>query len=45
MNERDRLFLGHVLEAITAIENFTAEGQTVFMADLKIKQKVRRMLG
>ncbi len=25
MTEKDLLFLGHVLEAITAIENFTAE--------------------
>ncbi len=34
MNERDQLFLGHVLEAIAAIEGFTAEGRAYFMADL-----------
>ena len=29
MTERDRLFLGHVLEAVAAIESFTAEGKAV----------------
>jgi len=32
MTERDRLFLAHVLEAIAAIERFTAEGRTTFMS-------------
>lgn len=44
MNERDRLFLGHVLEAITAIESFTAEGRTHFMADLKTQSAVVRQI-
>lgn len=34
MNERDRLYLGHVLEAIAAIETFTTEGRALFMAEL-----------
>ena len=44
MTERDRLFLGHVLEAITAIESFTAEGRKQFMADLKTQSAVVRQL-
>ena len=44
MNERDRLFLGHVLEAITAIEGFTTEGRAYFMADLKTQSAVVRQL-
>lgn len=44
MNERDRLFLGHVLEAIAAIESFTTEGRTVFMADLKTQSAVVRQI-
>lgn len=35
MNERDRLFLGHVIEAISAIESFTVGGEGEFMTDLK----------
>lgn len=34
MIERDRLYLGHVLEAIAAIEAFTTDGRALFMADL-----------
>jgi uncharacterized protein with HEPN domain len=44
MNERDRLFLGHVLEAIAAIEDFTAEGRGFFMADLKTQSAVVRQI-
>jgi len=33
MNERDRLFLGHILEAIAAIESFTTDGRAYFFAD------------
>ena len=44
MKERDRLFLGHVLEAITAIEAFTAPGRADFMADLKTQSAVVRQL-
>ena len=35
MTERDRLFLGHLLEAVAAIESFTTERRAFFMADLK----------
>lgn len=42
MNERDRLFLGHVLEAIAAIESFTADGRAFFMADIKTQSAVVR---
>lgn len=44
MNERDRLFLGHVLEAIAAIESFTAEGREAFMLDLKTQSAVVRQI-
>ena len=44
MTERDRLFLAHVLEAIAAIERFTAEGRTTFMSDLKTQSAVMRQL-
>lgn len=44
MIERDRLFLGHVLEAIAAIEDFTAEGRAHFMADLKTQSAVVRQI-
>jgi len=44
MNERDRLFLGHVLEAIATIESFTVEGQEEFMADLKTQSAVVRQI-
>jgi len=44
MTERDRLFLGHVLEAIAAIESFTTEGKTAFLTDLKTQSAVVRQL-
>ena len=33
MNERDKLFLNHVLSAIAEIESFTTDGRGGFMAD------------
>lgn len=44
MNDRDRLFLGHVLEAIAAIESFTAEGRAFFTTDLKTQSAVVRQI-
>lgn len=44
MNDRDRFFLGHVLEATAAIESFTAEGRSGFMADLKTQSAVVRQV-
>jgi uncharacterized protein with HEPN domain len=44
MNERDRLFLGHVLDAIAAIESFTVEGREAFMLDLKTQSAVVRQI-
>lgn len=44
MTERDRLFLGHILEAIRAIESFTTEGRGHFMSDLKTQSAVIRQL-
>ena len=44
MTERDRLFLGHVLDAIAAIENFTTEGRSNFMSDLKTQSAVVRQI-
>lgn len=44
MNERDRLYLGHVLEAVAAIEAFTADGRAYFMADLKTQSAVIRQI-
>ena len=44
MTERDRLFLGHVLDAIAAIESFTAEGRNYFMSDLKTQSAVVRQI-
>ena len=35
MNERDRLFLAHILEAIAAVGEFTAEGKGAFLVDRK----------
>ena len=35
MTARDRLFLGHVLDAIAAIESFTAEGGSYFMSQAR----------
>ena len=44
MNERDGLFLQHVLNAIDEIESFTAEGQRGFMSDRKTQSAVIRQL-
>ena len=44
MNERDRLFLNHVLGAIAEIESFTADGRNGFMADRKTQSAVIRQL-
>ena len=44
MTERDRLFLGHLLEAVAAIESFTTEGRAFFMADLKTQSAVLRQI-
>ncbi|OGA15319.1 MAG: hypothetical protein A3I63_01575 [Betaproteobacteria bacterium RIFCSPLOWO2_02_FULL_66_14] len=44
MNDRDRLYLGHVLEAIAAIEAFTLDGRSSFMADLKTQSAVIRQI-
>ncbi len=44
MNDRDRLFLRHVLEAIAAIESFTVEGRAEFQADLKTQSAVVRQI-
>lgn len=44
MNERDRLFLKHILDAIADIESFTAEGRSGFMADRKTQSAVVRQL-
>ena len=44
MNERDRLFLGHVLIAIADIESFNAGGKSEFLADRKTQSAVIRQL-
>lgn len=44
MNQRDRLFLGHIFEAISAIESFTTEGRAQFMLDLKTQSAVVRQI-
>ena len=44
MNERDTLFLVHVLEATADIETFTVEGREVFMSDRKTQSAVIRQL-
>lgn len=44
MNERDRLYLRHVLDAIAAIESFTVEGRENFIADLKTQSAVLRQI-
>lgn len=42
MNERDRLYLTHVVAAIDAARSFTVEGREVFMVDLKTQSAVIR---
>lgn len=44
MNERDRLFLQHILGAIDDIAEFTVEGRCAFMADRKTQSAVVRQL-
>ena len=44
MNDRDNLFLRHVLSAIDDISSFTEEGQRTFMADRKTQSAVIRQL-
>jgi uncharacterized protein with HEPN domain len=42
--ERDRLFLGHVLQAIDDIGSFTVDGKAQFIADKKTHSAVIRQL-
>jgi len=42
VNERDQLYLRHVLDAIAAIESFTPEGRDRFIADLMTQSAVVR---
>ncbi len=44
MTERDRLYLGHILEAIIAIETFTTDGRDAFFADPKTQSAVVRQI-
>lgn len=44
MNERDGLFLAHILEAIADIESFVGAGGDSFMADRKTQSAVVRQL-
>jgi uncharacterized protein with HEPN domain len=44
MNERDQLYLRHVLDAIGAIESFTVEGRGQFMSDRKTQSAVVRQI-
>ena len=44
MNDRDALFLAHVLSATADIETFTAEGREVFLSDRKTQSAVIRQL-
>ena len=44
MNERDRLFLGHILAAIADIGDFTRDGRAAFLADRKTQSAVIRQL-
>jgi uncharacterized protein with HEPN domain len=44
VNERDALFLTHVLEAIVDIGYFTSDGRTAFLADRKTQSAVIRQL-
>jgi uncharacterized protein with HEPN domain len=42
--ERDRLFLTHILEAVDAVTEFTAEGQDHFLADRRTQSAVIRQI-
>lgn len=44
MTDRDRLYLGHMLEAIEAAQSFTVEGHDAFMTDRKTQSAVIRQL-
>ena len=44
MNDRDGLFLRHVLAAIADIQSFTTDGRAFFMADRKTQSVVIRQL-
>jgi len=44
VNERDQLYLRHILDAIAAIESFTSEGREQFMADLRTQSAVVRQI-
>ena len=44
MIERDRLYLGHILEAFAAVESFTTGGRAEFLSDLKTQSAVLRQL-
>lgn len=44
MNERDALFLKHILSAIADIQSFTAEGRRNFFEDRKTQSAVIRQL-
>lgn len=44
MIDRDRLYLGHILDAIAAVESFTADGRAYFLADQKTQSAVIRQL-
>ena len=43
MNDRDGLFLQHVLNTIDEIESFTAEGQRGFMSDRETQNVVQAL--
>lgn len=38
----DRIYLGHILQALGRIEQFTKDGRDVFMADVKTQDAVLR---
>jgi uncharacterized protein with HEPN domain len=44
VNERDRLYLGHIQAAITDIESFVVDGRDSFMADRRTQSAVIRQL-
>ena len=44
MSERDELYLDHILEAIAAIERYTAGGRKAFFSDDMIQSAVVRQL-
>ena len=44
MNPRDRLFLTHILDAISEIEAYTTAGRNEFMEDRKTQSAVVRQL-